>query len=82
MDANLSLSIDDLHTLIEALDCYEYWELGQWLPRNNGAVHLPGDFLGGSDPYWPEPATIEESEAIEAVRASRALVARIHAYIQ
>ena len=82
MNANLTLSEEDLAMIVEALDCYEYWELGQRLPRNNGAVLLPGDFLGDSDPYWPETPTDEESEAIDAVRASRALVDRIQAFIE
>jgi hypothetical protein len=28
MDINLSLGDDDIAMLIDALDCYEYWELG------------------------------------------------------
>ena len=82
MNANLTLSDEDLAMIVEALDCYEYWELGQRLPRDNGAVLLPGDFLGARDPYWPETPTDEESEAIDAVRASRALVDRIQAFIE
>ena len=82
MNANLTLSDEDLAMIVEALDCYEYWELGQRLPRNNGTVLLPGDFLGANDLYWPEPPTAEESEAIDAVRASRALVERIQALIE
>ena len=34
---NVTLSVADLAIIVEALDCYEYWELGQPLPRNNGA---------------------------------------------
>ena len=82
MNANLTLSDEDLAMIVEALDCYEYWELGQRLPRNNGAVVLPGDFLGDRDPYWPELPTDEESEAIDAVRASRALGEQLQAFIQ
>lgn len=37
MDVNLTLSAEDLAMIVEALDCYDYWELGQELPRNNGA---------------------------------------------
>lgn len=81
MNANLTLSAEDLATIVEALDCYEYWELGQRLPRNNGAVLLPGDYLGDGDPYWPASPTNEESEAIDAVRASRALGERIQGLI-
>ena len=65
MDVNITLSDVDLATIVEALDCYDYWELGQGLPRNNGAVLLPGDALGDSDPYWTEPPTDAEAEAIE-----------------
>jgi hypothetical protein len=77
MDVRLSLSIDDLVLLIEALDCYEYWELGRVLPRNNGAVLIPGDHLGGVDPYWSAPPTDEQAEAIEVVQRSRRLSARL-----
>ena len=81
MKANLTLSDEDLTTIVEALDCYEYWELGRRLPRNNGSVFLPGDYLGDNDPYWEEPPTDDESEAIGAVRASRALGERIQGLI-
>ena len=82
MDVNITLSDVDLATIVEALDCYDYWELGQDLPRNNGAVLLPGDALGDSDPYWTEPPTDAEAEAIESVRASRTLAGRLQALIQ
>ena len=82
MDVNITLSDVDLSTIVEALDCYDYWELGQDLPRNNGAVLLPGDALGDSDPYWTEPPTDTESEAIDRVRASRVLAERLQALIQ
>ena len=55
MDMNLTLSSEDLAMIVEALDCYDYWELGQELPRNNGSVLLPGDSIGATDPYWTEP---------------------------
>lgn len=82
MDVNLTLSAEDLATIVEALDCYDYWELGQDLPRNNGAVLLPGDSLGATDPYWTKPPTDTESEAIDSVRASRLLAERLQALIQ
>ena len=82
MDANLTMADEELAMILEALDCYEYWELGQRLPRNNGAVLLPGDYLGDSDPYWPESPSAEESQAIDDVRASRALVERLQARIE
>ena len=81
MDVHLSLPIDDLQTLIEALDCYEYWELGQDLPRNNGAVFLPGDHLEGTDLYWSERATEEQAEAIDRVRHGRLLAERLQALV-
>ena len=68
----------DLLLLREALDTYEYWDLGDKLPRNNGAVWIPGDLLGDEDHYWkgiePSPA---QSEAIEAVREVRELAERL-----
>ena len=82
MDVNITLSDVDLATIVEALDCYDYWELGQPLPRNNGAVLLPGDTLGDSDPHWTEPPTDAEAEAIESVRASRMLAEHLQALIQ
>ena len=81
MDVNITLSDEDLATIVEALDCYDYWELGQDLPRNNGAVLLPGDSLDATDPYWTEPPTDTESEAIDSVRASRMLAERLQALI-
>lgn len=81
MTATLTLSDEDLAMIVEAMDCYAYWELGQRLPRNNGAVLLPGDFLSERDPYWEEPPTDDESEAIDAVSASRALGERIQGLI-
>ena len=81
MDVHLSLSIDDLQTLIAALDCYEYWELGQDLPRNNGRVFLPGDHLEGTDLYWSERATEEQAVAIDRVRHGRTLAERLQALV-
>lgn len=78
---NVTLSVADLAIIVEALDCYEYWELGQPLPRNNGAVLLPGDYLGDPDPYWTESPTEDEEGAIGAVQASRALASRLQALV-
>lgn len=63
--------------ICEALDTYEYWELGTDLPRNNGFVFLPGDLIG-EDFYWEgrEPSE-QEREAIVDVHASRELAARL-----
>jgi hypothetical protein len=77
MDINLTLTADDIAEILEALDSYEYWEVGRDLPRNNGSVFIPGDYLGGHDPYWSTEPTGDEAEAIEAVRASRCLAARL-----
>jgi hypothetical protein len=75
---DVSLSIRDLAVLCEALDTYEYWELGVTLPRNNGAVWIPGDLLADEDYYWRglEPTTTQQ-EAIDAVMESRALGTRL-----
>lgn len=73
MDVNLTLTADDISEILEALDSYEYWKLVRDLPRNNGAVFIPGDYLGAADPYWSTEPTEDEAVAIEAVRASRHL---------
>ncbi len=77
MDVNLTLTADDIAEILEALDSYEYWELGRDLPRNNGSVFIPGDYLGAADPYWSTEPTEDEAVAIEAVRANRRLAGRI-----
>lgn len=73
----VQLSVADLHLLLEGLDAYEYWQLGDVLPRNNGMVFLPDDLF--AERYWPADATPSEAqaEAIEAVRACRALAERL-----
>jgi len=72
------LSIEDLVLLCEALDAYEYWQLGDKLPRNNGAVWIPGDLLSDEDRYWGdrEPSATQQ-ETIEEVREVRNLAARL-----
>ena len=77
MDVNLTLSVDDLRLIIDGVDCYEYWELGRDLPRNNGSVFIPGDYLCAADPYWSTEPTDDEAAAIVAVRASRRFAARL-----
>ena len=77
MDINLTLTADDIAEILEALDSYDYWELGRDLPRNNGAVFIPGDYLGAADPYWSTEPTEDEAEAIEVVQASRLLAGRL-----
>lgn len=77
MDINLTLTADDITEILEALDSYEYWELGRDLPRNNGSVFVPGDYLGAADPYWSTEPTEDEAVAIEVVRACRRLAARL-----
>lgn len=80
MDVNLTLSADELALILGALDSYEYWELGSDLPRNNGAVFIPGDYLGAVDPYWTTDPTDGEAEAIESVVSSRRLAARLQGW--
>ncbi len=81
MDLSIRLSLDDVTLLIEALDAYEYWELGDSLPRNNGSVFIPGDLRPGDDRYWgPSPSPDDaELEAIERVRSCRDLADRLAA---
>lgn len=76
-EATITLTQSELYLLIEGLDAYEYWQLGDVLPRNNGAVFLPDDDLG--DRYWDqgEKPTEEQREAIEGVRRCRALMQRL-----
>jgi len=74
----VELSQVDVWMICEALDTYEYWELGLTLPRNNGAVFIPGDSVDSVDPYWDGRAPTEDQlEAIDLVISSRALAARI-----
>ncbi len=82
MDINLSLGGHDIAMLIDALDCYEYWELGRDLPRNNGAVFLPGDYVGDQDPYWSADLTDTEMESIAEIRRSRGLAERLQAVLK
>ena len=76
-EATITLTQSELYLLIEGLDAYEYWQLGDVLPRNNGAVFLPDDDFG--DRYWSqdEQPTEEQREAIEGVRRCRALLRRL-----
>ena len=73
----VQLSVDEIHLLLEGLDAYEYWQLGDVLPRNNGMVFLPDDLF--AERYWPadEMPSEAQAEAIEAVRACRALADRL-----
>lgn len=77
MDVNPTLTTDDVAEILEALDSYEYWELGRDLPRNNGAVFIPGDYLGDDDPYWTTEPTEDQAVAIAAVRAGRRLASQL-----
>lgn len=75
MDLSIRLSLDDVTLLIEALDAYEYWELGDSLPRNNGAVFIPGDLRPEDDRYWglspsPDDAEVEASTGSELAGTS------------
>jgi hypothetical protein len=76
----VSLSGADVTRLLEALDAYEYWQLGDVLPRNNGMVFVPGDLEPGFDRYWDgERISAGQLEAIEEVKACRALAERLRA---
>jgi hypothetical protein len=74
---DVPLSIADLALLCEALDSYEYWQLGDCLPRNNGFVFVPGDAVG-NDRYWTgvEPS-VDQAQAIDLVLECRALARRL-----
>lgn len=76
-EITITVTQSELHLLIEGLDAYEYWQLGDVLPRNNGAVFLPDDPSG--DRYWApdDEPTVEQQEAIEGVRRCRELTARL-----
>lgn len=76
-EITITVTQSELHLLIEGLDAYEYWQLGDVLPRNNGAVFLPDD--PSSDRYWApdDEPTVEQQEAIEGVRRCRELMARL-----
>jgi hypothetical protein len=71
------LTLGEMLLLIEGLDAYEYWQLGDVLPRNNGLVFLPDDPYG--DRYWSpdDEPTEEQQEAIEGVRRCRDLLVRL-----
>jgi hypothetical protein len=76
----VSLSGEDVTRLLEALDAYEYWQLGDVLPRNNGMVFVPGDLEPGFDHYWDgERISTGQREAIDEVKACRALAERLRA---
>jgi len=76
-EITITVTQSELHLLIEGLDAYEYWQLGDVLPRNNGAVFLPDEPYG--DRYWApdEEPTEEQQEAIEGVQRCRELLARL-----
>lgn len=76
-ESTITLTKSELDLVIEGLDAYEYWQLGDVLPRNNGAVFLPDDDFG--DRYWSqdEEPTEEQREAIEGVRRCRDLMMRL-----
>ncbi len=74
----IQLTQTEVRWLCEALDSHEYWQLGDQLPRNNGHVFIPGDFVGDEDPYWEgRLPTADEQQAIDEVNACRALAGRL-----
>ena len=76
-EITITVTQSELRLLIEGLDAYEYWQLGDVLPRNNGAVFLPDEPYG--DRYWAPDAepTEAQKEAIEGVRRCRELMGRL-----
>lgn len=82
MAININLAEGDVTLIPEALDCYEYWELGQQLPRNNGSAWLTGDYLSADNPYWPMEPAETEFDAIEAIRANRRFADRLRTALQ
>lgn len=78
-ETTITVTSSELYLLIEGLDAYEYWQLGDVLPRDNGAVFLPDEPYG--DRYWApdEEPTEEQNEAIDGVRRCRELIARLDA---
>jgi hypothetical protein len=76
-ETSISLTIGELTLLLEGLDAYEYWQVGDVLPRSDGHVFLPDDEFG--DRFWPRDVgpTAEQQEAIEGVHRCRDLVARL-----
>ena len=83
MAVTVHLTQEDINLLVEALDAYEYWEIGDSLPRNNGSVFIPGDLRPEDDRYWgPSPSPDDaQLEAIERVRACRDLSDRLTAVL-
>jgi hypothetical protein len=76
--ARVALHPPELALLIDALDAYEYWQLGDVLPRNNGMVWIPGDSIDEVDRYWQdEEPTAEQAGAIAAVQEARGLAERL-----
>lgn len=76
-ETTITVTPSELYLLIEGLDAYEYWQLGDVLPRNNGAVFIPDEPY--ADRYWgpDEEPTEEQKEAIAGVRRCRALITRL-----
>jgi hypothetical protein len=76
MDLTITLSAEEVGLLLEALDSHEYWQLGRDLPRKDGVVFIPGDFLGGEDPLWTEGVEADPT-VIAAVESCRRLADRL-----
>lgn len=76
---SIELTGDELSMLIDGLEAYEYWELGDRLPRNNGEVWIPGDIEPERDRYWgPDPdPDADQQEVIEQVKLCRGLAHRL-----
>lgn len=76
MNLTITLSAEEVGVLLEALDSHEYWQLGHDLPRRDGAVFIPGDFLGGEDPLWTEEVEADPT-IIAAIGSCRRLADRL-----
>lgn len=68
---NINLTVEEIETLIEALDSVEYWEYRDILPHDSGSILDPT--------YMVDPPELDEEQlaALEDVRAIRALADRL-----
>lgn len=73
----ITLNAEDRGRLVEALDAYEYWQLGHELPRNDGLVFLPDD--EGAARFWSSDEWSSEAhaEVIEGIKQCRQLAERL-----
>jgi hypothetical protein len=68
----------EVRLVLDALDAFEYWQVGADLPRHEGIVWLPGDAVDDADRFWDgRLPSVEEQEAIAEARLVRALADRL-----